>query len=430
MAKRVIEKKRDDGSTIYRIDRARKRGIYRINPDSWQRKWLSKVELRDVESLPSGLYTDGRGITAAGSRLLEQLSEKYGNRLRLCIANDRNSSVRKNPKTIKVTLNHDDLRALNSGYRALRQEKNQDLRELVDAFLQKTFPKVFKGSSKEFTSYASGTLARILSTPELIEHLSTNDRRAIQEFIPEFVKGMDFSLRSTSNIAFAKDGLGATQTIYLGKVVEEYERKLKTKSTENTWQKLLRQHILVLLHSYAAVIEKQSVDLDGKYPDFMLVDPYGYLDIYEIKKPQTTILQHDKSRNNYYWTAEVCKAISQVENYIDMTTRHCLDLADKVRRELGQQIKIVRPRGFIIAGVRAQLATEKMQEDFRVLNDSLKNIDIIFYDDLLENIKATLSRFKDSGGKKAGKKPRKNVKKKAAKKSRKSSKKKSSGGNA
>ena len=416
MAKQVIEKKRDDGSTIYRIDRARKTGIYQINEDSWQRKWLAEVELRGVESLPSGLYTDGRGITAAGSRLLEQLNDKYGKKLRLCIAGDRDSSIRKNQKTVKVTLNHDDLRALNNGYRGLRQERNQELRELVDAFLEKKFPKVFKGASKEFTSYAPGTLARILSTPDLIEHLSTNDRKAIQEFVPEFVKAMDFSLRSTSSIAFSKDGLGAIQTVHLGKVVEEYERKLKTKSTEGTWQKLLRQHILILLHSYAAVIEKQSVNLDGKYPDFMLVDPYGYLDIYEIKKPQTVILNYDKSRNNHYWSVEVCKAISQTENYIDMTTQNGLALADKIRRELGELIKIVRPRGFIIAGMRSQLKTEKMQEDFRVLNDSLKNIDIIFYDDLLENIKAMLERFKDSGGKKTAKKSRKKAKKKAAKK--------------
>ena len=417
MARRVIERKRDDGSTIYRIDRTRKTGVYRINKDSWQRKWLKEIELRGVDSLPSGLYTDGRGITAAGSRLLEQLSDKYGTKLRLCIAGDRDSTIRKNKKTVKVTMGHDHLRALNNAYRGLRQERNQELRELVDAFLQRTFPKVFRGSSKEFMSYAPGTLARILTTPTLIDHLSSSDRKAIQEFIPEFVKGMDFSLRSTSNITFAKEGLGATQTIYLGKVVEEYDKKLKRASTESTWQRFLRQHILILLHSYSAVIEKQSVNLDGKYPDFMLIDPYGYLDIYEIKKPQTVMLGYDKSRNNHYWAVEVCKAISQVENYIDQATQHRLELADKVRRELGLQIKIVRPRGFIIAGTRAQLKTEKMQEDFRVLNDSLKNIDIIFYDDLLENIKAMLSRFTDGGSKKTAKRSRKKPKRKIAKKS-------------
>lgn len=404
MAKQVIEKKRPDGSTIYRIDLSRRTGVYQINADSWQRKWLSELELHGVESLPSGLYTNGKGMTAAGSRLLEQFSGKYGEKLCVCISEDRDSSIHKKQKTVKVTLNHNDLRMLNSGYRSLRQERNQELRDLVETFLQKTFPEVFKGAKKKFTSYAPGTLARILSTSKVIDHLSLNDKKIIQEFIPQFVKSMDFSLRSTNNITFAKEGLGATQTIYLSKIVEEYEKKLKKNDTENTWQKLLQQHILVLLHGYAAVIEKQSVDLDGKYPDFMLVDPYGYLDIYEIKKPQTAILNHDKSRNNHYWSVEVCKAISQVENYIDMTTRHCLELADKVRKELDLQIKIVRPRGFIIAGMRAQFETEKVREDFRILNDSLKNIDIIFYDDLLENIKAMLSRFKDAVRKKAIKK--------------------------
>ena len=123
MSKRIIERKREDGTIIYRIDRKARSGVYRINSDSWRRKWLREIELRGVESLPSGLYTDGRGITAAGSRLLEQLSNKYGNRLRLCIAGNRNSGIRKNQKTVKVTLNHDDLRALNSGYRGLRQER-------------------------------------------------------------------------------------------------------------------------------------------------------------------------------------------------------------------------------------------------------------------------------------------------------------------
>ena len=405
--KTVTEKKRKDGGTLYRINRKTKRGVYNINDDSWQRKWLSSIELHGFEILPSGLFTDGRGLTASGSRLLTQLNEKYGNKLRLCIAGNKVSSVRRDKNINKVTINHDDLRALNNIYRGLRQERNQTLRDLVDAFLHKTFPRVFKGSDQEYSTYTPGTLARILSTPDLVDHLSVSDRKVVQEFLPQFIHEMDFSLRSTSNIAFAKEGLGATQTIYLDKIVEEYEKKLKTKSTENTWQQLLQKHILILLHAYVAVIEKQSIDLDGKYPDFMLVDPYGYIDIYEIKKPQTGILQYDKSRNNYYWSSEVSKALSQVENYIDSTSRHRLELADKIRKKFDLQVKIVRPRGFVIVGMRSQLKSEKMQEDFRILNDSLKNIDIILYDDLLENLKAMLGRFKKSGGKSKKKSNRK-----------------------
>lgn len=121
---------------------------------------------------------------------------------------------------------------------------------------------------------------------------------------------------------------------------------------------------------------------------------YGYLDIYEIKKPQTNILKYDTSRKNYFWDVEVCKAISQVENYIDKVAQNRLDIENKIRRKQKQDVKIVRPRGYIIAGTRVQLNDdEDMSENFRILNDSLKNIDLIFYDDLLLNIKAMLTRF-------------------------------------
>ena len=393
----IVERKRDDGSVMYRINRDAKSGVYKINADSWQRKWIAEIELRGFDGLPSGLYTDGRGMTAAGSRLLESLSEKYANRLRVCVAGDRESSVKKNRKSVLVTLNYDRLRSVNAAYRGIRYERNREMGAAVDGFLQSEFPTEFVGEAKPFTSYVPGSLARLLETPDVLEHMSPKDQKALQELYPKFLKGMDFSLRSTTDIRFAKEGVNAATTVYLEQVVAEYERKLKRSGSEHIWQQFLRKHILLFLHSYAAVIEKQSVDIDGKFPDFMLVDPYGYLDIYEIKKPQTTLLKHDSSRNNYYWAPEICKAMSQVEHYIDQTRHYRLEIAEKVRTKQGLPIKIVRPRGFIIAGTRSQLDNDEMAEDFRVLNDSLKNIDVLFYDDLLENIKAMLNRFSKGG---------------------------------
>jgi hypothetical protein len=54
----------------------------------------------------------------------------------------------------------------------------------------------------------------------------------------------------------------------------------------------------MLRNTYGEVLEKESVSLEGKFPDFMLLDPYSYLDIYEIKKPSTRLLKLDKSRNS------------------------------------------------------------------------------------------------------------------------------------
>jgi hypothetical protein len=198
---------------------------------------------------------------------------------------------------------------------------------------------------------------------------------------------------SPQNIRVIAEGLTASKKIYLKKVIGEFEARLKKNSTEHAWQAFLRDTILMLVNSYVAIIEKQSVDIGGKFPDFMLVDPYGYLDIYEIKKPQTGVLRFDDSRGNYFWDVEICKAISQVENYIDHTARHNLDIVEKIKKKKGQQVKIVRPRGYIIAGRRVDLVNDDMKEDFRILNDSLKNIDIIFYDDLLGNLKVLLERL-------------------------------------
>jgi len=68
-------------------------------------------------------------------------------------------------------------------------------------------------------------------------------------------------------------------------------------------------------------------------------------------------------------------------------------LMNDIRRNKGIEVSIVRPRGYIIAGLRNQLNKTKMVDDFRILNESLKNIDIILYDDLLNNLETFVSKI-------------------------------------
>jgi hypothetical protein len=56
-------------------------------------------------------------------------------------------------------------------------------------------------------------------------------------------------------------------------------------------------------------------------------------------------------------------------------------------------IKVVRPRGYIVAGASQQFKTEKEFEDFRKLSASLKNISFILYDELLERLKNLRSKL-------------------------------------
>jgi hypothetical protein len=102
----------------------------------------------------------------------------------------------------------------------------------------------------------------------------------------------------------------------------------------------------------------------------------------------------DRSRNNYYWSSELSRAIAQVEKYLYEIQRHSDAFKVELREAKGIDINVVRPRGYIVAGKRADLTSDRMRNDFRILNESLKNIDVILYDDLVSNLETFLSKLK------------------------------------
>jgi hypothetical protein len=133
------------------------------------------------------------------------------------------------------------------------------------------------------------------------------------------------------------------------------------------------------------IIEKKNISLKGAIPDFLLVDQFQFVDIFEIKRPDFEVIKYDKSHDNYYWSQDTVKAISQVEKYIVEIERNSPSLINQLREE-GIDLKIIRPRGFVLIGKRSDL-NNKSVTSFRILNNSLKNVQIIFYDDFLESIK-------------------------------------------
>src|SRR5690349_10348929 len=97
----------------------------------------------------------------------------------------------------------------------------------------------------------------------------------------------------------------------------------------------------------------------------------------EIKKPNTEILKFDPGRGNYFFDAEISRAVIQVENYLSNVERY----GDSVRSFLRDQhkidLKVVRPRGIILAGDARGLTEQKQRDDFRLLAHGLKHITIV-----------------------------------------------------
>src|SRR5208283_2634235 len=106
-----------------------------------------------------------------------------------------------------------------------------------------------------------------------------------------------------------------------------------------------------------------------------------------IKRSSTPLLKKDESRGNYYWDNEISKAIIQVENYIENVSKHGPDISIQLRDKHKIDMQVLRPRGIIVAGNRSTLVDQKQKDDFRLLSQSLKNITVLTYDELLTRLR-------------------------------------------
>ncbi|GAI14668.1 unnamed protein product, partial [marine sediment metagenome] len=205
--------------------------------------------------------------------------------------------------------------------------------------------------------YQKNQFRKLLNKEEVVKNLSNEDIKGLIGFFPKFLQyyGGLLKLKTTDKLIDISKNKKATEIIYLENAIKEFERKINAKTqSEHRWQKFLRDYILIFNSKYTTILDKENISLSIKYPDFLPIDVYGYADVYDIKKPNTPLLCLDNNRKNYYWSAEVSKAISQVENYTDYINKNSYALENKIRNERGIEIRIVKPRGFIIAGKKEQ----------------------------------------------------------------------------
>ena len=120
-----------------------------------------------------------------------------------------------------------------------------------------------------------------------------------------------------------------------------------------------------------------------------------YRDIIEFKKPSFSILAYDNVHQNYYFSKEVSKAISQVLNYSDIFS--CI-----ANNGLHRHTKIVAyyPKSIIVIG-RSDKFDESQVRALHGLNSRLNGIVVKSYDDLLnqaKNLLRTITMPADKSG--------------------------------
>ena len=79
-------------------------------------------------------------------------------------------------------------------------------------------------------------------------------------------------------------------------------------------------------------------------------------------------------------------AISQLEKYIHYASDDRTKLESLIKKEKGLEVAIIKPKGILVIGQRNQLKNKKMIDDLAVLRSSLKNIEVVLYDEMFESL--------------------------------------------
>lgn len=318
---------------------------------------------------PKALRDDG-SITF-GKHILETLRSKF-DKFRWIIT-PNTDSITTQRGIVRFRTSEQLLRRMNS----TNWERSRDIKnDIVRRFFSSTFPAHF--AMPTTLIYVPGTLARTLE-PGMVPRLSSEDKEALNVFLPEYI---------------AAEAIGSVQQLRafaeietLKSLAQNFESEIGRSHPESWWQPYIKSNILLMQQGYIKAIEKLNVAVgDTKFPDFCLVTHDNYLDILEIKRPDTVLLQLDSSRGNYYWTPEMCKAISQTENYIEQVCNKPADVRSYLLDKEKIDVKAVRPRGIILAGDARTFGEQKQRNDFRILSHGLKSITILTYDELLTRL--------------------------------------------
>jgi hypothetical protein len=380
---------------VCQIDRNQAEGHYFIRKEVPQYQYLSTIELSGFKTLPAGLKRSGAGFTGKGYLILKTLSDNIG-AFSLTIKSSGETSIRKDGKKYQVELNHADLKAGLAVLSRINSEKFSEQKNAAHAHLKRLFPKHFSDPPVNPLLYRAGLVASLLTKEDILKNLSRADIEQLNDFFPEFLSKFGQQTSFSKKLLTLSKSKRAVEIVYIEKIVQKFESSLKKQLSENRWQDFLREYILIFNSNYARVLEKESLSLRGSYPDFILIDAYNYLDIYEIKMPRTPLLRYDKSHDNHYWSPDISKAVAQVEGYLAHAEQSGALLKEDLRLRIGVDVRVLKPRGFIVAGTRGQLRNENMENSFRILNNSLKNIHVVLYDDLLDNLKNFLGRLTES----------------------------------
>lgn len=349
---------------------------------------IKEIELPNSTSLPTSLFDDRGFLNDGLGRYLEYRIGKAGLSIKKIIVEvGLENKIAKVKSDDVMWINFKDLKNLQKRVKMIRNQTKEDLGKEFDLFLYQNYPDYFDAPS-DHSGRVTRKINNIFSNldEDVVSHLEKHHIDTFIEFFSTIIqKRYKSDTHKKKLLSLARVEINS---IPLKELIKEYKTNLDSSLSENDWSKFLQRNLFLIDPSYIHAFKEIHVTLGAtsRKADFGLVDLKNYLDIFEIKKPETKLLSDSIDRGNHYWHPDATKAIVQAEKYLFNAEKSALSLAADLKREAGIDIAVIRPKVILLIGNSEQLDTAKKKEDFRILRHSLKNIEIILYDELYEKL--------------------------------------------
>ena len=259
---------------------------------------------------------------------------------------------------------------------------------IIKNFCKKCFPSL-NIKIEETNNHKSVVLKNL--NDKLIGQMNAEDIERVGDF---YVKAAKKYKRRDSVRKMLLSLQKSSQLLSLQEIIKEFEQLIDNNPLESKWQKFFEDNIQLFDTRYVHQLNKNNIAVVGtQYPDLMLVDIYGYVDFYELKRSGMKLLREDKGHKNYYWSDDMAKSIAQATDYLQTIKKNALTIKDGIKEQTatgnqeGLDVSIINPRALIVAGNSKDLQGAKMNDQFKSLRESMKDIEFLLYDELLKRLK-------------------------------------------
>ncbi|PKA06494.1 Shedu immune nuclease family protein [Leptospira harrisiae] len=357
-----------------------------------------KITFIGCKTIPNGLslLSTGGGFNQKQSKkiggdiLLKYLANRFKKKLNITITADDKLSIKESGSVLSIKLS---LTKFLSILRNLGNEIEQSSAYTIESklytvFKSNLFSKVWEIDPPE----------KILKSIDITD-LTDSDHKSIINFYEKYTEAYKEN-KEVSALVKKLIIKGKKET--LNQVIVDFEKNLNDLSfDEKKWQSFLHNKVFYFIANYVESIRETDVNIGQlkngeKKPDFVWIDIYGFLDVFEIKTPNTEIIAKriDTSHKNYYFSSDISKAVSQIEKYVLFLERNVENYRKLIEKKTSITFSILKPKAFLIVGNTQSInSNPSKKEDFRLLRRSLKNVEIITYNELLDNLKSLAKKI-------------------------------------